>query len=166
MADGSHWPLPSQNTRVRRLLYLTEGMSIGTGILAILLIIFRITLLLSHGLIKGFGSFDEVVGAFSIMAIVLLIWLGQVKLTLNSRQSNYHPPEYQDWQETRQWRWVAVVAFIISGVFFGVSVFTWGWVFGAFFYGPLVLIGATLIGLGFYSFVLYKTGFNVLSPNS
>lgn len=37
MTDHAEWPLPSESQRVRRLLYLSEGLILGAGGLLLLL---------------------------------------------------------------------------------------------------------------------------------
>lgn len=156
-ADGSDWPLPSQDTRVRRLFYLAEGMSIGAGVSAILL---YISMAVFPFLIAG--SYTEVTIGGVFLFIIALILIARNDLIafslISAPESDDPPPEYQDWQETRQWKWIAVVAIIISLILFTASVFIWGWVLGGLLYGPGVMVVALISGLGLWGYFNHKIG--------
>lgn len=156
MGSESAWPLPSESRRVRTLLYLSEGGILGAGVL-----LFSLRFAGAFLVDVETGSFNPaltVFGAF-ILLLVLFFFLRAVAVIKVSPPSPENQPEYQDWSETRKWRWVFAVALPVGGVFFGVALYRWSWweiVFLQSF--DLLLIGAIIAGLLLYAYVLHKIG--------
>lgn len=160
MTDGSAWPLPSQNSRVRMLLYLAEGMIIGTGVTYVLLAFFGGFLIDIET-----GSFNPTIPVSGAFILLLTLWFlrrGMFAI-LGRRNSRDDPPEYQDWAGTRQWLWVAAVALSVGGMLLGVSVFLWGWWAVVFLeYADLLLLGTIFVGFLLYLSVLQRIGVKII----
>lgn len=159
----SDWPLPSQSRQVRRLLYLAEGTSIGAGLSVVLLFITRLLFILYAA---GFRFVATAGGGLLLFVLLVLLVRSTafVKWARDPSAAPEYPLAYEDWQETRQWNLVAIVAFTSSGLWLGISVVTWGYK-GTFFSWGLVLVsGIVVTGLVIYSYILYKIGFNVVFP--
>lgn len=146
VADGSDWPLPSQSHRVRLLLYLAEGLILGAGLTFVLLIFAGATLVAIES-----GVFNRDILAIEILALLFFLIVLLRGIAFGSvawHTPLEHPPEYQDWTETRQWRWVIAVTLPIVGTFLG-AVFLWE---------QWVLYGTLLAGFILYLYVLHRIG--------
>jgi len=165
LTTDSNWPLPSQSQHVRRLLYLAEGMSIGSGLTIILLFIIDLIILLPH-----VGLHDNITIGSVVLFIVFFILLVRgtafVRWGRRTSSDSSYPPEYQDWQEIRQWVWVTAVALITSGILLSISVFLWGWLGALFGLAQIIMGVAAIVGLSLYWYILYKVGYNTLNPST
>ena len=156
MGNDAMWPRPSESRCVRTLLYLSEGAILGAGVL-----LFSFRFAGAYLIDVETGSFNPaltVFGAFTLLLVLffLLRAVAVIKVSLPSPESQ---PEYQNWSETRKWRWVFAVALPVGGVLFGVAMYRWSWweiVFLQSF--DLLLIGAIIAGLVLYAYVLHKIG--------
>lgn len=156
MGRAATWPLPSESRRVRTLLYLSEGVILGAGVL-----LFSIRFAGAYLVDVETGSFNPaltVFGAYTLL-LVLFFLLRGVAVIKVSPPSPENPPEYRNWSETRKWRWVFTVAFPVGGVFFWVAMFHWSW-WEIVFLQPfdIILLGAILVGMLLYAYVLHKIG--------
>lgn len=161
VGDGSEWPLPSQSRRVRLFFYLHEGLIIGAG-LALLLLDFAGAFLID----VETGSFNPALSAFGVFVLLLLLFFLLRFIAFIKASGGFSrddPPEYQDWKETRQWRWVAVVAISTGGLLFGVSMFLWGWWSVVFLQdADLLMLGTILVGIVLRLYVLQRIGVKVI----
>jgi len=163
VAVSQQWSLPSQSPYIRRALYLAEGTSIGSGISIVFLFVLRwVVFLLSSNLFNVLT-----IGSLFLLAVISVIFVRNtvfVKWAHHTSSDSNYPPEYQDWQETRQWPWVAAVAFITSVILLGVSIFLWGWLRALSGWSQAFISGVTIAGLSLYWYIFYKLGTNLLHP--
>lgn len=156
MTDHAEWPLPSESHRVRRLLYLSEGLILGAGGLLLLL-----------GLVGTYlvdvrtGSFEPHITPFAAFTLLFFLFLALRWKAIHdvSPPSSEKPAPLQDWSEMREWKWVFTVALLISGVLVGSAPLLWSWweiVFLPSF--DLLLLGTVLAGILLYVYVLHKMG--------
>lgn len=158
--EGSDWPLPSQSPRVRRLLYLAEGMIIGAAT-TLFLLEFAGAFLIDIET----GSFDSTISVLDVVFLLLFVFFllrGIAFIVVGRRFSRDNPPEYQDWKETRRWMWVAAVALPIGGILLGVSVLLWGWWAVVFFHADQLMGGTILVGFILYLYVLHRLGVKII----
>lgn len=159
--ESSDWPLPSQSSRVRLLLYLAEGLILGAG-LPLILIEFSGAFLVDIDT----GSFRPaltVVDAFFLLLVLFFLLRAIAFIDVGRRFSRDDSPEYQDWKETRRWTWVAAVALPVGGVLLGVSVLLWGWWAVVFLeYADLLMLGAILAGFILYLYVFHRLGVKII----
>ena len=156
MGSDATWPLPSESRRVRTLLYFSEGVILGAGVL-----LFTLRFAGAFLIDVETGSFNPaltVFGAFTLLLVLffLLRAMAVIKVSPPSPESQ---PEYQNWSETRKWRWVFALALPVSGVLFGVAMYRWSWweiVFLQSF--DLLLLEAIIASLLLYAYVLHKIG--------
>lgn len=156
MGSDAVWPLPSESRRVRTLLYLSEGAILGAGGLLL-----AVRFAGSYLVDVETGSLDPEVTAFGAFVLAALLFFGlrAVAITRVAPSNGDRPPEYRDWSETRQWRWVFGVAFLIGGVISAVAVFRWTWWQIVFLQGfDLLLLGGVLGGVLLYTYVLHRLG--------
>ena len=159
--ERSEWPLPSQSSRVRRLLYLAEGLILGAGI-PLLLVGFLGAFLIdidTDTLDLDFTAFD----AFILLLMLFFLLRAIAFLDIGRRFSRDGPPEYQDWKETRRWMWVTAVALPIAGILLGMSVLLWGWWTVVFLqYADLLMLGAIMVGFILHLYVFHRLGVELI----
>lgn len=152
MESEEGWMLPSESRRVRTLLYFLEGLLFGAGglLLMSLMSVYLVNI--------ETGSFNLQLtpfGAFMLLSLLYLAGRGLAFIQVSS-PSQEKSSELQDWSDTRKWRWVFVVALLVSGVLFGVAVALWSWwhiVFTQRF--DLLLLTMMLAGILLYVYILY-----------
>lgn len=147
MFDG----FPSESIRRRRLLYLAEGLMIGSG---------GTYLLIQIGGLIGLStdSTASIGGVLLLLLTVLIVvrfeWASQL-----DRQAGFgrtKTPVEKDWTETRRWGWVALTAILVGGFLFSLSVFLWGWEEVIYTYGGIdVFALAVFLGMGLWIYGLY-----------
>lgn len=143
--------LPSESPRRRRLLYLAEGLLIGTG---------GTYLLISFGgLIGSFASSPPTIGMVLFLLFGLLLAFRFLWALHFDRQAGFRPTKSRvekDWSATREWRWVALTSALAGGLVFGVSVYVWGWEEVIYYYGGVEVFSvAIFLGLGLWAYGLY-----------
>lgn len=156
MTDHPDWPVPSESHRVRRLLYLSEGLVLGAGGL-LLLLGFVGTYLVD----VRTGSFEPHITPFGVFTLLFFLFLALRWKAIRevSPPSPEKPAPLQDWSETREWKWVVTVALPVSGVLVGAARLLWSWweiVFLRSF--DLLLLGTVLGGILLYVYVLHRMG--------
>ena len=156
MTDHPDWPVPSESHRVRRLLYLSEGLVLGAGGL-LLLLGFVGTYLVD----VRTGSFEPHITPFGVFTLLFFLFLALRWKAIRevSPPSPEKPAPLQDWSETREWKWVVTVALPVSGVLVGGARLLWSWweiVFLRSF--DLLLLGTVLGGILLYVYVLHRMG--------
>lgn len=110
--------LPSESIRRRRVLYLAEGLIIGSGGTYLLALI--------GGLVGLFTEDTPTIGAVLFLLLGLFmafrfLWAGEL-----DRQAGFgrtKTPVEADWTETRRWGWVGLTAILVGGLLFSLSVF-------------------------------------------
>ena len=146
--------LPSESTWRRRILYLGEGLLIGTGGTYLLILV--------AGLLRLTLEGPPTLGP--ILFGVFLLLLGyRFQWALDSdRRAGFSPVDPPtsavavDWSATRRWSWVALTSILAGGLSFGVSLYIWGW--EAVIYnnrGLEVFALAVFLGLGLVVYGLY-----------
>lgn len=156
MTDHPEWPVPSESRRVRRLLYLSEGLILGAGGPLLLL-----------GLVGTYlvdvrtGSFEPHITPFGTFTLLFFLFLALRWKAIRqvSPPSPEKPVPLQDWNETREWKWVVTVALPVSGVLVGGARLLWSWweiVFLRSF--DVLLLGTVLGGILLYVYVLHRMG--------
>lgn len=135
---------PAESSRIRTLFYLGEAMMVGSLLTIFITIAFFLVVLLRR------ASMPELLG-IGIMGLVFLVltirngWALR-EATHESRQ----PRVYEEWTETRRWRWVITGAVLVFGLLVLISgvLLEWGgpligkWTFQA----VIFLVFGTLIG--------------------
>lgn len=142
--ERSEWPLPSQSNRVRVLLYLAEGLILGAGITFVLLIVAGATLAAI-----GSGLFDRDILVIEILALLFFLFVLLRATGLGSvawHTPRERPPEFQDWTETRQRKWVVTVTLTVVGILLGAT----------FLWGRWVLYGTLLAGFVLHMYVRHR----------
>lgn len=121
MGSKIDWSLPSESRWVQNLLYLAEGAAIGAGFSIVLVYLF------------GLGFFIYAIGYEFVACIGSIVVLG-VLLVLLVRWTAFidwitHDAPVsegmRDWQETHEWRWVALVGALISVANIAFSLALW-----------------------------------------
>jgi hypothetical protein len=138
------------------LLYISEGVILGAGslLLALGVSVANLVALLTGSLALGPTALD----IFTLF-FVLVFAIRWVALRRVSPPAGDKPPQLQDWSETRQWRWVFIVALPVSVVLFGSATLLWGWREMIFLPGfDLLLLGSVLAGSLLYVYILHKIG--------
>lgn len=147
MFDG----FPSESIWRRRLLYLAEGLMIGSGGTYLLILI--------GGLLGLFTESTPMIGMVLFLLVSLLIgvrflWAGEL-----DRQAGFgrtKSPVEKDWTDTRRWGWVALTAILVGGLLFSISVFLWGWEEIIYANGGIdVFALAIFLGMGLWVYGLY-----------
>lgn len=159
--ESSEWPLPSQSSHVRRLLYLAEGLILGAGIPLLLVGILGAFLIdIDTGSLDfDFTAFD----AFLLLLMLFFLLRAIAFIDIGSRFSRDGPPEYRDWKETRRWRWVGAVALPIGGTLLGVSILLWGWWAVVFLrYADLLMLGSIMVGFILHLYVFHRLGVEII----
>lgn len=156
MAGDAVWARPSESRRVRTLLYLSEGAILGAGGLLL-----AVRFAGSYLVDVETGSFDPEVTAFGAFVLVALLLFGlrALAITRVAPPKRDGPPEYQDWNETREWRWVVAVALLVGGSLSVVAVLRWTWWQIVFLQGfDLLLLGTIMVGALLHLYVLHRMG--------
>jgi len=156
MGSKAGWSLPNDSQRVRTLLYLSEGLILGAGGL-LLAIRFSGAYLVD----VRTGTFDPHISPFGVLILLFLLFLalrGKAILDVTPK-SPERPAELQNWWETREWRWGAVIALAVGGLLLAGALMAWSWWEIVFLYSfDLLLLGMILAGILLYVFVLHKIG--------
>ena len=156
MGSKAGWSLPDDSRRVRTLLYLSEGLILGAGGL-----LSAVRFSGAYLVDVQTGSFDPHISLFGVFILLFLLFLalrGKAILDVNPT-SPERPAELQTWWETREWKWVVIIALPVSGLLLGGALIFWSWweiVFRHSF--DLLLLGVILAGILLYVFVLHKIG--------
>lgn len=141
--------LPSESPRRRRLLYMSEGLTLGAAAAYILAYLVGTLLWFTE---STFTLAIVVVGL--IFLLVVLRNIGISWRVINEGQQTRSPVQ-EDWAETRQWGWVASIAVLVGGVVLALSVSVWGWKEVIYLNAAVwVCVPAVLIGLGFWAYGL------------
>ena len=152
MFDG----FPSESIRRRRLLYLAEGLMIGSGGTYLLILI--------SGLIGLFTDTTLTVGVVLFLLLFVLIavrFLWAAELDRRAGFGRTKSPVEKDWTTTRRWVWVALTAILVGGLLFTISVFLWGWEEVIYANGGIdVFALAIFLGIGLWIYGLYDRSDN------
>lgn len=112
------------------------------------------------------GSFNPAISALDVVFILFFLFFllrGIAFLRVGRRFSREIPPEYQDWTETRQWRWVVILALPIGGLLLGVSVLLWEWWSVVYLYeADLLMLSMILVGFFLHLYTFYRTGVKII----
>ena len=109
------------------------------------------------------GSFNPSISALDLVFLLFFLLRGIAFVKVGRRFSREIPPEYQDWKETRQWRWVVVLALLIGGILLGVSVFLWEWWSGVYLYeADLLILGTILVGFFLHLYAFHRIGVEII----
>ena len=156
MGSDPAWPLPSESRRVRTLLYISEGVILGAGSLLLALGISGANLV---ALLTGSLALSPTALDVFTLFLVLFFAIRWVIIRRVSPPAGDKPSQLQDWSETRQWRWVFIVALPVSVVLFGSATLLWSWREMIFLRGfDLLLLGSVLAGSLLYVYILHKIG--------
>lgn len=161
MTDASEWPLPSESRRVRALLYLAEGMITGGALPVVLAIVAGVVVAVYRTVVVNPTVTAAGAVGFPLALHLLLRSTALATAVRHSRRED--KPEVRDWTETRQWRWVAVVALVVAALLVAVPT-ALGWAWHVSYWGvPRVLCLAT-VGAGFLLrlYVLHRVEVDVL----
>lgn len=143
--------LPSESVRRRRLLYLAEGLVIGSGGTYLLIQVV--------GMIGWSSEGSESLGPLLFLLLFALITYRFLWAAELDRQAGFGRTKTrveENWSATRQWGWVALTAIPVGGLLFGLSVLVWGWEEVIYLYGGLdVFALAVFTGLGLWVYGLY-----------
>lgn len=98
---------PAESSRIRTLFYLGEAMMVGSLLTIFVTIAFFLVVLLRRATMTELLG----VGVMGLVFLVLTIRNGWAlrEATHESRQ----PRVYEEWTETRQWRWVITGAILV-----------------------------------------------------
>lgn len=156
MGSEPTWPLPSDSRRVRVLLYISEGVILGAGGL---LVAFRFAG--AYLVDLRTGSLNPEITPFGAFTLLFFLFLTvrYVAIKRVAPPSEENPAAFQDWSDTRQWRWVVTVALPLSAVLVVGATVRWSWweiIFLRSF--DLLLLGTLLIGVLLYIYILHKMG--------
>lgn len=157
--EDSNWPLPSQSRRVRQLLYLAEGIMLGFVIAKFSLVLFDLVLQNRDIDSAVFGLEAWEIGLFAVFLVLMIRAVVFVKVGLADDRDQ--PPQFRDWNQTRQWKWVGVAGLLSAGVLLGVSAWVWGWEDVVFWHGSYLVTGSVGVALIFYGYVFHKLGVEI-----
>lgn len=156
MQDAS-WPRPSESRRVRRYLYLGEGLIVGGLLAAIgILPLFRGLRFLDSGSLPLSVATAAILVGFALA----VAWkLPAFALAVAQGGTRHRSPAEQDWRDTRRWRWVIGLALVVVVAVIGVSAGLWGWEQTATsFVSRWPAVMALFGGLAIYAFALPRLG--------
>jgi len=155
-SSDRRWPLPSQSYRVRALLYLAEGLCFG-GFGSFFLV--GVTGVLTDIETGSLRSGLPLAGGAVILVMLYVVAERFVVIGRSQRTSEDSSLEWEDWSNTRRWRWVFAVAIVVSGTSVTVSVSLWGWWAVVFLRdASLLTTGTGVVGLLSEWYVLFRTG--------
>lgn len=158
MSGDSNWPLPSQSSRVRRLLYLTEGFVVGGGIILVILLLFD-----AISFIRDFGFPPRRISTEMIGGLLFALVLGMIGLLIvgvswkESKQRVAGTP-YRDWADIRKWPLVVGIGLSFWGILIGTLVWIWGWQSVSIGGGWPLLSLVFWVGFSLYLSVAKKVG--------
>jgi multisubunit Na+/H+ antiporter MnhB subunit len=156
---GSHWPLPSESRRVRTLLYLTEGVAVGSVAVAFLLAFTDGTLVTDTGALRSSRAIVRAL-LYGVVALLVLGVSGVVDLWRGDSADQGDEdlsPAFRDWRRVRRRSGVAVVALVTGGLLLAVSLLQWGWPAIVLEWSALLsAVGTFVVALLLYIYVLYR----------
>ena len=155
--NTSNWSFPSSSRRVRSLLYFAEGLILG-AVLAFFALKLSGLFLIDIETGSVTPSITAAGAVFVVLGVVFLL-RGLAFVKLGRRDFSESQPAWQDWRETRQWKLVSVVAFLVGGLLVGGSVLVWG-VWAAVFLhdANLLVYGVVLVGAFLHLYVFHRLG--------
>lgn len=154
--------LPSQSLRIRLLLYLSEGTSLGAVVP--LIVVFFADMFLVDTATRSVNSAQSVVATLVLLGVFIAFLrglgidvVGLLTRLDDSDEEGDDSPAFRDWLQTRQWVWVGVLAFASGGVLLGVAAVRWGWPWGVFVQeARLLLFGVFLVGFVGRAVIFYR----------